>query len=72
MRFGVSWLKNESNQLSAERQNYLKRKKRNRNLVRVTQLGILVVLIALWEILADIGVIDSFTHNIAIDKANIR
>ncbi len=60
MRFGVSWLKNESNQLSAERQNYLKRKKRNRNLVRVTQLGILVVLIALWEILADIGVIDSF------------
>ena len=48
MRFGVSWLKNESNQLSAERQNYLKRKKRNRNLVRVTQLGILVVLIALW------------------------
>ena len=60
MRFGVSWLKNESNQLSAERQNYLKRKKRNRNLVRVTQLGILVVLIAIWEILADIGVIDSF------------
>ena len=56
----MSWLKNESNQLSAERQNYLKRKKRNRNLVRVTQLGILVVLIALWEILADIGVIDSF------------
>lgn len=51
-------MKNES--ISVERRSYLKRKKHRRTAIRVTQLSILVVFVALWEILADIGVIDSF------------
>lgn len=51
-------MKNES--ISVERKGYLKRKKQRRTAIRVTQLSILVVFVALWEILADIGIIDSF------------
>lgn len=46
--------------LSQERTKYLKRKKHRNNLVRVWQIGILVVFIAQWEITARLGWIDSF------------
>lgn len=43
-----------------ERQKYLKEKKRYQVLVVLTQLGLLISLIVLWEVLANLGVIDSF------------
>lgn len=43
-----------------QREQYLKNKKRYRNFIIVSQIGLLVFLIAIWEILANIGVIDSF------------
>lgn len=43
-----------------EREKYLREKKRKRNLVITSQIGLLVLLIAIWEILANVGIIDSF------------
>lgn len=51
---------NKKETVSIERQSYLTRKRRRKTAIKVTQLSILVLFIALWEILADIGVIDSF------------
>ncbi len=48
------------NELSKERLLYVKKQKTNKTLVTLLRVGILVFLIALWEILARIGVIDSF------------
>ena len=45
---------------SRERQAYLRRILRRRRMVHFCQVGILVALVALWELLARIGVIDSF------------
>ena len=46
--------------LSPERAAYLRRKKTRRRWVLCCQWGILLLLVALWEILARLGVIDSF------------
>ena len=46
--------------VSHERMLYLKGKKRRRRLVRTAQIAILVLFFAQWEILARLGVIDSF------------
>ena len=45
---------------SKERQAYLRRILRRRRMVHFCQVGILLALVALWELLARIGVIDSF------------
>ncbi|MBQ9280483.1 MAG: ABC transporter permease [Clostridia bacterium] len=44
----------------SEREKYLRDKRRYRILVVVTQLGVLISFIMIWEVLANIGVIDSF------------
>ena len=46
--------------LSKERQEYLVKKRRNKILVLSTQIGLLAFFIILWEVLANVGVIDSF------------
>ena len=46
--------------ISNERRKYLKNKKRKSYLVFITQVGILIVFLALWEFLAQKGIIDSF------------
>lgn len=46
--------------ISAERKQYLKQKKRKKYLILLTQIAILVCFLALWEILADYNIIDSF------------
>lgn len=46
--------------LSAARAAYLRRAKRRKRIVTATQLLLLAGLVALWEILARVGVIDSF------------
>jgi len=51
-------MKNDT--LSNERSLYLKKIKRHKQFVLTTQIGLLVVLVVLWEVLANIGVIDSF------------
>lgn len=48
------------NTVSNERQKYLKSKKRKSHLVLITQVGILIVFLALWEFLAQKEIIDSF------------
>lgn len=46
--------------LSPERAEYLRKKKRRKRWVKTCQWGLLLLLVALWEILARVGVIDSF------------
>lgn len=46
--------------ISLERETYLKGKKRTKQLVLAFQVGILLLFIAIWEISAQLGVIDSF------------
>lgn len=48
------------NDISEERSVYLKKLKRRKNLILTAQIGFLVFLVALWEICARLGVIDSF------------
>lgn len=50
----------QNNYISAERKQYLKKQKRTKTLVLVTQIAVVVIFIAAWEVLANIGVIDSF------------
>ena len=45
---------------SKERKEYLKNKKKKRILVLFTQIFILIAFLAIWEILANKGIIDSF------------
>lgn len=45
---------------SNEHKLYLKKRKRERILVLITQLGIIFLFIALWQILADLGIINTF------------
>ena len=49
-----------SKKVLTEREKYLRDKRRNKFFVIFTQIGLLVFLIALWEILANVGIIDSF------------
>lgn len=46
--------------ISNERKKYLKSKRRNKTLIFLTQIGILIGFIILWEILANANIIDSF------------
>lgn len=45
---------------SKERKEYLKNKKKKKILVLCTQIFILIIFLAIWEILANKGIIDSF------------
>ena len=46
--------------ISKERKQYLSKIKKHKILVLVTQILVLVGFLALWEILADLNIIDSF------------
>lgn len=46
--------------ISKERQEYLAKRKRSKLLILIAQIGLLVFFITIWEVLANIGVIDSF------------
>ena len=46
--------------VSRERAAYLQKRKRKKYMIRTVQVSLVIILLALWEILADIGVIDSF------------
>lgn len=50
----------KSNAVLSEREVYLKKLQRRKRLILTAQVGLLVVLVALWEIMAQMGVIDSF------------
>lgn len=50
----------KNNAVSTERALYLRRLKNKKRFVLTAQIGLLVLLIALWEICANLGVIDSF------------
>lgn len=49
-----------NNKLSKERKEYLVKRKRNKLLILLTQISLLTLFIIFWEVLANIGVIDSF------------
>lgn len=59
MRFGENWML-ISNNNSKERQIYLAKKKRKRNLILAAQIGFVLFVILIWEVLALSGIIDSF------------
>lgn len=46
--------------ISDDRKDYLSKKRRRKKLILITQLLTLIIFIALWELLANLGVIDSF------------
>ena len=50
----------DNKEVSNERKIYLKKMKKNKYLVYLTQVGILAVLITAWEIAANLEIIDSF------------
>ena len=47
-------------EVSAERAAWLSAKRRTDNLVMLTKIGILAIFLALWEVCANMGIIDSF------------
>lgn len=49
-----------STEISTERAAYLKGRKRTKNLVKVWQIGILMLLLVIWELSAQLGFVDSF------------
>lgn len=51
---------NDQQQLSKERLLYLKKEKNRKRMILIWQIGILVCFLAIWEISARIGLIDSF------------
>lgn len=46
--------------ISEDRKKYLRKIKQNKIAVTITQILIVVLFICLWEVLANLGVIDSF------------
>lgn len=46
--------------MSKERKKYLKNIKKNKYLVFITQVGLLITFLAIWEVLANYEIIDSF------------
>lgn len=50
----------QNNLISNERKQYLKKQKRTKIAVFGTQIAIVVIFIVVWEVLANIGIIDSF------------
>ena len=53
-------IKYMNNTISEDRQKYLSRKKHRKIAILITQISILFLFVALWEVLANVGVIDSF------------
>ena len=54
--FGKDWrLK-----MSEERKIYLKKIKKEKKIILITQIAIVVIFLFLWEVLANLGIIDSF------------
>lgn len=51
---------NREKNISEERKQYLKKIKKEKIIIKIAQFGIIIGLIALWEILANNGIIDSF------------
>ena len=49
-----------TNRAYTVREEYLRTMKRNKRIIKITQLSLLISLIILWEILANFGIIDSF------------
>lgn len=48
------------NNISLERKQYLKKIRKNKIIVFITQISFIVIFIIMWELLANIGIIDSF------------
>lgn len=48
------------NNISLERKQYLKKIRKNKIIVFITQISFIVIFIVMWELLANIGIIDSF------------
>ena len=46
--------------ISKERAAYLQKQKREKYMIRTIQISVVIILLAMWEILANIGMIDSF------------
>ena len=46
--------------ISKERAAYLQKQKRKKYMIRTIQISVVIILLAMWEILANIGMIDSF------------
>lgn len=46
--------------ISKERKEYLKKVKRKNKLIFLTQISILIIFLGVWEILADLNIIDNF------------
>lgn len=46
--------------LSEERKQYIKSKKREKRIIHITQISVLVIFLVLWEVLAKLNIIDSF------------
>ena len=57
--YGRSWVL-MNNSLSQERKQYIKHNRKRKILVFTTQVAILLGFLAIWEILADMNIIDSF------------
>ncbi len=51
---------NNKKEISKERKAYLKKVRKNKILVFITQISILILIITIWEILANLKIIDSF------------
>lgn len=50
----------KTQEISENRKRYLKKVRKNKIFIHLTQIFILIIFIALWEYLANVGVIDSF------------
>lgn len=48
------------NNISLERKQYLKKIRKNKIIVFITQISFIVIFIIMWELLANVGIIDSF------------
>ena len=58
--FGRSLMCMYEKNISEERKKYLRQINRNKVLIVLTRLAIVILFIAVWEILANVGIIDSF------------
>lgn len=51
---------NKEKNISEERKEYLKNRKKQKIIIKITQFSIIIGFIILWEVLANKGIIDSF------------
>lgn len=56
----IKQIQEEKQELSEERKRYLKKMKKRKIAIFLTQIGILLGLVILWEVLANLEIIDSF------------